>query len=182
MFVGEPCDRDGGPLDPELPPPVAELKEVTDWMLYGSCVAFELADFIYRHNQISASDFNTLCKLWGATLLPHDNTPPFSNHSELCQTIDKTPVRGVAWETISLSYSGPQPDDAPLWMESTHKIWFRDPWLLFKGMLENPEFQDFFDYAPLQQYDAYGGRRYENIMLGNWAWKQAVSNSEFCCL
>ena len=67
-------------------------------------------------------------------------------------------------------------------MESTHEIWFRDPWLLFKGMLENPEFQDFFDYVPLWQYDAHGGRQYENVMSGNWAWKQAVSNSEFCCL
>jgi len=47
---------------------------------------------------------------------------------------------------------------APLWMESTHEIWFRDPQLLFKGMLENPKFQDFFDYVPLQQYDAHGGR------------------------
>jgi len=181
VFVGEPCDSNGGPLDPESPPPVAKPKDMTDWTPYGSCVAFKLADFIYRRNQMSAGDFNMLCKLWGATLLPHDDTLPFSNHSELCQTINETPVRGVAWETISLSYSGPQPDDAPLWMESTHKIWFRDPRLLFKGMLENPEFQDFFDYAPLRQYDAHGGHQYENVMSGNWAWKQAVSNSEFCC-
>ena len=145
-------------MDPESPPPAAELKEVTDWTLYGSRVAFELADFIYRHNQMSAGNFNMLCKLWGATLLPHNDTPPFSNHSELCQTIDEIPVGGVTWETISLSYSGPQPDNAPLWMESTHEIWFRDPRLLFKGMLENPEFQDFFDYALLRQYDAHGGR------------------------
>jgi Plavaka transposase len=66
-------------------------------------------------------------------------------------------------------------------MESTHEIWYRDPRLLFKGMLENSEFQDFIDYAPLRQYDTDGDRQYENVMSGNWAWKQAVSNSEFCC-
>jgi len=110
-FLGKPCDSDGGLLDPELPLLVPKAK---DWTPYGSHVAFELADFIYRCNQMSAGNFNMLCELWKATLLPHDNTPPFSNYGELCQTIDKTPVRGVAWENISLSYTGLQLDDAPL--------------------------------------------------------------------
>ena len=179
--LGEPCDSDGGPLDPESPPLVAEVKDVTDWTPYGSRVAFELADFIYRRNQMSAGDFNALCELLKATRLPHDSTPPFSNYAELCRTIDETPVGGVAWESITLSYTGPRPDDAPSWMESTHELWYRDPRLTFKGMLENPEFQDFFNYAPLRRYDTHGDREYENLMLGNWAWKQAVSNSEFFC-
>lgn len=168
-------------LRPESPLLAAEEKDVTDWTPYGSRIAFELADFIYRRSQMSASDFNTLCKLWGATLLPHDDMPPFSNYAELCRTIDETPVGGVSWESISLSYTGPRPDDAPSWMESTYELWYRDPRLLFKGMLENPEFQDFFDYVPLRRYDAHGDRQYENVMSGNWAWEQAVSTSEFCC-
>ena len=180
-ILGEPCDSNGGPLDPGSPPLAAKEKDVTDWTPYGSCVAFELADFIYKCNQMSAGDCNTLCKLWEATLLPHDDVPPFSNYRELCRTIDETPVGGVAWESIDLSYTGPRPDNAPSWMESTHKVWYRDPRLVFKGMLENPEFQDFFDCAPLRQYDAYGNRQYENVMSANWAWKQAVSTSKFCC-
>jgi Plavaka transposase len=160
---------------------MAEARDVTDWTPYGSRIAFELADFIYRRNQMSAGDFNTLCELWGATL-PHDVPLPFSNYAELCRTIDKTTVGGVAWESINLSYNGPRPDDAPSWMENTHEIWYRDPRLLFKDMLEDTEFQDFFDYAPFRQYDAHGDRQYENVMSANWAWKQAVSNSEFCCL
>lgn len=168
-------------MDPESPPPLAEEKDATDWTPYNSRVAFELADFIYRRNQMSAGNFNILCKLWEAMLQPHDNTLPFSSHSELCRTIDETPVGEVAWESITLSYSGPRPDNAPSWMENSHEIWYRDPRLLFKGMLENPEFHGVFDYAPLRQYDANGDRQYENVMSGNWAWKQAVSNSEFCC-
>jgi len=41
-------------LDPGLPLLAAEVKEVTDWTLYGSHVAFKLADLIYRCNQMSA--------------------------------------------------------------------------------------------------------------------------------
>ena len=85
----------------------AEEKDASDWMPYNSRAAFELADFIYRCNQMSAGDFNILCKLWEAMLQPHNNTLPFSSYSELCRTIDETPVGGVAWESITLSYSGP---------------------------------------------------------------------------
>ena len=177
--LGQPCDSDGGPLDPGSPLRAAEAKGATDWTPYSSRVAFELADFIYRRNQMSAGDFNALCELWKATHLPHDGTSPFSNYAELCRTIDATPVGGVAWESITLSYTGPRPDDTPSWMESTHELWYRDPRLIFKGMLENPEFQDFFDYAPVRRYDARGDREYENLMSGNWAWKQAVSILSF---
>ena len=59
-------------------------------------------------------------------------------------------------------------------MESEYTIWFRDPCLLFKNMLENPEFAEHFDYALHREYDLNGFRRYENFMSGDWAWKQAV--------
>jgi Plavaka transposase len=59
-------------------------------------------------------------------------------------------------------------------MKNEYTIWFRDPLLLFKHMLENPSFASFFDYAPQQRF-ANGIRRYENFMSGDWAWKQAVS-------
>jgi hypothetical protein len=160
---------------------VAEATDDTDWTPYGSRIAFEVADFIYRRNQMSAGNFGMLCELWAATLLPHGDTPPFLNYDELCQTIDKTPVGGVAWESFKLSYSGSRPDDVPSWMENEHEIWYRDPRLLFKNMLANPEFQDFFDYAPLRQFDAHGDRKYENLMSGDWAWNQAVSDFRFSC-
>jgi hypothetical protein len=147
-----------------------EATDDTDWMPYDSRIAFELADFIYKCNQMSAGNFSMLCELWAATLRPHDDTPPFLNLEELCQTIDKTPVGGVTWESFKLSYDGPRPIDVPLWMESEYKIWYRDPRLLFKEMLANPAFQDFFDYIPFRQFDTHGDRRYENLMSGDWAW------------
>jgi hypothetical protein len=86
---------------------VAKATDDTDWTPYGSHIAFEVADFVYRCNQMSASNFGMLCKLWAAMLLPHGDTPPFLNYDELCQTIDKTPIRGVTWESFKLSYHGP---------------------------------------------------------------------------
>jgi hypothetical protein len=124
---------------------------------------------------MSAASFDTLCELWAATLAPHHTVPPFSNHRALCQTIDAIPIGGVSWESVSLVYSAPKPDDALPWMENEYTIWYRDPHALLKDMLGDPMFMDYFDYAPLRKYDANGDRQYENFMSGDWAWKQAVS-------
>ena len=70
-------------------------------------MSFEIADFVYRQNQMSAGDFNMLCKLWTATLMPHNDSPPFLNYHELCKMIDAMPIGGVAWQSMNLSYKGP---------------------------------------------------------------------------
>ena len=85
----------------------------------------------------------------------------------------------MAWQSIALLFDGPIAEDPPAWMEGEHTVWFIEPRLLFKKMLENPNFRDFFDYAPYRQYDTHGQRRYENFMSGDWAWKQAVSTCLF---
>ena len=60
-------------------------------------------------------------------------------------------------------------------MKAEHTVWFRDPRLLFKMMLENPDFQNSFNYAPFWQYNMHDQHHYKNFMSGNWAWKQAIS-------
>jgi hypothetical protein len=59
-------------------------------------------------------------------------------------------------------------------MTADYTIWYRDPRLLFLNMLENPDFVENFDYAPLRQFNSMGSRCYQNFMSGDWAWKQAV--------
>ena len=54
----------------------------------------------------------------------------------------------MAWQSIALLFDGPIAEDPPAWMEGEHTVWFIEPRLLFKKMLENPNFRDFFDYAP----------------------------------
>jgi Plavaka transposase len=169
-----PCEEDGTPLlDPETSP-VIPRQQSDNWTPYKNRITFELADFLYRREQMSGGNTDILLELWAASLACYNDSPPFSDHQNLYDTIDATPIGGVPWQNITLSYDGPCPEPPPLWMESEYTIWFRDPRLLFKTMLENPDFARFFDYTPYQQYDNEGKRRYEHFMSGNWAWKQAV--------
>ena len=178
QYVGAPCNEDGSPLlDPESPPPAIKPRESNDWTPYKDRIAFEAAEFLFKRRKMSQANIDFLCQLWAASLAPHHDVPPFSNHQELHRTIDSTPIGGVPWQSVSFSYDtdGLQPENAPTWMTDEYTIWFRDPRLLFKNMLENPSFADFFDYASHRQF-ANGTRRYENFMSGDWSWKQAVGH------
>ena len=174
-----PCEEDGTPLrvlNPETPPTIPRQRPDTgNWTPYKNRIAFELADFLYRREQMSAGNIDILLKLWTASLACHGESPPFSDHQDLYNTIDATPIGGVPWQCITLSYDGPLPEQPPLWMRSEYTIWFRDPLLLFKIMLETTGFNGLFDYVPYQQYDSKGKHRYEHFMSGNWVWKQAIS-------
>ena len=100
---------------------------------------------------------------------------PFFDHKDIYGTINAIPIDGVPWQSISLSYDGPIPKNSSSWMNAEHMLWFRDPCLLVKNMLENPDFQNSFDYTPFWQYDIDDQHCYQNFMLGDWVWKQAVS-------
>lgn len=156
--------------------PSIEVKSSDDWAPYNSRIAFETAEFLYKRCKMSASNIDTLLQLWAATLVQHGDTPPFSNHEDVYSTIDATPIGGVPWQSLAFSHNGARPEIVPKWMEHEYTTWFRDPHLLLKNMLQNPEFADSFDYSPLRQYDANGERYYDNFMTGNWAWKEAVSS------
>jgi hypothetical protein len=176
-ILGEPCNVDGNPLDPNSPEPTINIKDPDDWTPYDSRLAFETAEFAYKHCKMSAGNFDILSQLWAASLAPYDGAPPFASHSDLCKMIDTTPIGGIPWRSITLSYNGIKPDNAPPWMQAEYAVWYRDPYMLFKNMLENPEFADHFDYAPYRRYDTKGDRVYEHFMSGDWAWKQAVRDT-----
>ena len=71
---------------------------------------FEVADFLYRRNQMSGGDTDFIFHLWAASLAAHNDTPPFKNHAEMYETIDSTPVGDVPWESFTLEYDGVRPD------------------------------------------------------------------------
>ena len=166
-----------------IPPPAHETdKGPDDWTPYSSRLSFETADFLYRHNQMSGSDTNLLFSLWAASLACHSDTPPFTKHAEMLETIDSTSLGDVAWESFSLKYNGDLPTgagEAPSWMTAEHEVWFRDPQELVQNLLSNPDFASEFDYSPLQEYDKAENHRFQDFMSGNWAWEQAVSSRLF---
>lgn len=174
--AGKICDEYGRDIPPGTPPtPRASDRGPDDWTPYRNRTEFETADFLYRKNQMSAGDINTLTSLWGATLAPHGAKPPFHNHTDLYNTIDATPLGDVPWDSFSLKYDGDIPTgDVPSWMQDDYEVWFRDPKQLVENMLANPDFKDQFDYSPLQEYDVNEKHRFQDFMSGDWAWKQAV--------
>ena len=97
-----------------LPPPCNLDKGPNDWTPYKNRLQFEVADFLFRRNQMSAGDINFILSLWAASLVIHDDEPPFSNATELYGTIDQTPLGDVAWESFSLQYNELQPAENTL--------------------------------------------------------------------
>ena len=95
-----------------------------------------------------AGNFDILSQLWAASLTPYNDVLSFASHSDLCKTIDSMPIGGIPWQSITLSYNGMKPENAPPWMQAEYTVWYRDPCMLFKNMLENLEFVGHFDYAP----------------------------------
>ncbi|KAI0244992.1 hypothetical protein BJV78DRAFT_1159298 [Lactifluus subvellereus] len=45
--------------------------------------------------------------------------------------------------------------------------------MLVKDILANPDYKGQIDYAPVQEFEGSGHRRYRNFMSGDWAWEQA---------
>jgi len=78
---------------------------------YDSRLGFEVADFLYRRDQMSASGINFILSLWAASLAVHGDEPPFSNAHSMYDTIDSTPLGDVPWSSFTLQHNGTQPVD-----------------------------------------------------------------------
>jgi hypothetical protein len=176
---GQKCDQHGVNIAENTPPPPRESDHGPDnWMPYAGRVEFELAEFIYQRNQMSAPDIDTLLNLWNASAAENGGSAPFQNHKHLYDTIDATPLGDVPWETFSLKFNGDKPEgDAPPWMDASYDVWFRDPRKLVHNIISNPDFEKGFDYTPYQEHNSDHDRRYHNFMSANWSWKQAVCNT-----
>jgi len=175
LRAGQICDEGGNniPVDAS-PPPRGSDKGPDDWTPYNNRLQFEVADFLFRRNQMSAGDINHLLELWAACLAITDIEPPFWKATHLYNSIDSTPLGDVTWESFALQYNGHQPvENTPSWMQAEYDVWFRDPCTLIHNLLSNPDFKSGFDYVPYQEYAA-GVHRFQDMMSGNWAWKQAV--------
>jgi Plavaka transposase len=181
--TGQVCDQDGFDVPLDTPPPPRDSdRGPDDWTPYDNRLQFEVANFLYRRNQMSAGNINILLGLWAASLVIHDDEPPFSSASDLYDTIDSTPLGDVAWQSFSLRYNCPPDVSNPLpWMTAEYDVWFRDPRTLVHNLLANPDFKSGFDYAPYQEHMPDGVHRFGDFMSGNWAWNQAVRHPCSLC-
>jgi hypothetical protein len=60
---------------------------------------------------MSAGHIDTLLDLWATSLLEHGDELPFSNHTELYDTIDSTPLGNAPWEVFNIKYDGVLPEN-----------------------------------------------------------------------
>ncbi|KAG1775478.1 hypothetical protein EV702DRAFT_1180272 [Suillus placidus] len=172
----QPCDASGNFLPLGTPPCSLTEQSPDDWSPFRNRTEFETAEFLYSRAQMSAPNINTLLDLWAASLLKHDDQPPFADHKDLHKTINNIPIGGVNWQSFKIQYSGEKPaaPDVPPWMNQQFDVWYRDPREVTWNILANPDYVNEFDYRPFREYSLdKDERRYQDFMSGDWAWQQA---------
>ena len=137
-------------------------------------MAFQLTEFLYSHEQMSAAKINNLLAIMAAM---YDKDPPFHSHKDMYDTINTTMHRDSPWQLFSVMYSGAMPDgDPPSWMTAKYDMWYHDPKVVLEHQLANPDFKGEIDYATKVVVDADGHREVCDLMSGQWAFKQSVSS------
>lgn len=174
-------------LPPGSPPPPFD-KRPFDWTPFDNHIQFELAGFLYQHVQMSQTKIDELLELIaGLLLLATDGdttkTPPYSNHKELYEIIDSIKAGDAPWMCFTIKYNGPRPaaGHVPAWMDEEYEVWTRDTRTLAHIQLGNPDFANNFHKAPFRDFTGPNGSRvYCDLMSGEWAWEQCVS--DYCLL
>ncbi|KAH9855914.1 hypothetical protein C2E23DRAFT_720427, partial [Lenzites betulinus] len=169
---GRPCDANGDPVPPDAPPPPPQPRQANDYSPYHSRAQFELADFLFKKEQMSAGNINELMQLWAATLPPGQD-PPFANAKDMYESIDSIPLGDIPWQEFRVTYMGQRPDDnVPPWMLREYSVWFRCPRRVLHTQVGNPDFAHDIDFAPKQVFRG-DEREYKDFMSGDWAWNEA---------
>ena len=172
---GLPCDAEGIFLPLGTPPPPWDYPPPNDYSPFADRGAFELADLIFRKEQMSGANINELLQIWASTL-PPDKDPPFINKQHLYNTIDEIELGDAPWHSFSVLFDGEVAEgDTTPWKHTAYDIWYRDPLVVLKNQLKNPDFANEMDFAPKEVRDENDKRRYCDFMSGDWVWRQAVS-------
>ena len=175
--TGKICDANGMDLPEGTPPFPHTPHGQDDWTLYRNRLKFETAKHFFSKAQASAGEIDNILHLWGLSLAPHGDDPPFADHQDLYKTINSTPIGDAPWKSFRVKYTGNRPpEDPPSWMNQTYDVWYRDPRAIIKNILSNTDFNGEINYAPHRDFMEDGSRRYKNFMSGDWAWEQVVSN------
>ncbi len=171
---GKPCDSEGNILQDGTPPLPFIYRPPDDFTPFEDRASFELADLLYRRNQMPASQINDLLQIWSAKMNDQDSSP-FVNSNDLYSSIDATTIGSVPWQSFSVSYQGEiETESPPSWKTTEYEVFFRDPCEVLKTQLANPDFANEMDFSPKRVTDRQGKHRYQDFMSGNWAWQQAV--------
>ncbi|KDQ05944.1 hypothetical protein BOTBODRAFT_60809 [Botryobasidium botryosum FD-172 SS1] len=152
------------------------------WDPFSNRLEFDTVYFLFKKEQMSGPRINELLQLWAASLLKHNDEPPFTSMEDLYETLDAIPQGDAPWHSFSASYTGPRPTgrDTPAWMLREYTIWHRNPRTVVHNMFHNGDLDGEIDYTPYQDFLANGQRDWKNVMSANWAWRQADEIAATC--
>ncbi|KAG1837870.1 hypothetical protein C8R48DRAFT_622582, partial [Suillus tomentosus] len=183
VHTGTPCDMDGNDLNGSQPLPHEKPK--SPWHPFANRGHFSLADFVFRHNEMPGTQFDELMHIWAEVNGSEGGSgkpPPYANKKDLYDTIDAIDQGDVPWQSFTVQHDDVNSltgdPSAPQWKLAEYDVWFRDPRMLLRNQLSNPDFKDGFDHAPRQVYGNNHERVFGDFMSGNWAWNQCNELSE----
>lgn len=171
---GVPCDNIGTPLPPNAPPPPRSAAPDGDWSPFEDEVQFGTADFLFRRVEMSKDNIDYLLELWGLSLMKHGDLGPYDNYQQLYAAIDAVKVGDAPWKCFKTGGEVRADGTSPDWARQEYEIWYRDPDVVIRNMLDNPDFNGEFDTAPYVELDRDGKRRWSDFMSGNFSWKRCV--------
>jgi hypothetical protein len=117
---------------------------------------------------------NFLMRLWEQSLEKHNDTGPFESNEHMHAVIDGIKHGDAPWRRFVTSYNGEKGPGCSSWKRAEYEVVYRDPDVVIRNLLANPDFDGHFDYAPYVQLDSNGNRKWDNYMSGNFAWRHAV--------
>ena len=135
---------------------------------------FELCNLLYRWNEMPAGQINNLLNIITAMNAMSWGEVPFATHKDIYSTIDVTNLGDTPWDHFNLNYQGEKNANPSLWQSEDFTLWFCNPLTVLHNLLSNPDFNGVFNYSSFQECNKDSNHRYENLMLGNWCWKQAI--------
>ena len=150
------------------------------WFPYESHIQFELADFLYGHNQMSQGNTDILLNLINAMITSHGDCVPFKNHSDMHSTIDVATLGEAPWDHFTLSYNGPLPkgvsrEEILAWMIEKHEVWFHNPVTLWKICFQIPPSRMGLIVLHIKNVHWMGLIDSVTSCQGTGPWQQAVS-------
>ncbi|KAF8814457.1 hypothetical protein BYT27DRAFT_7219837 [Phlegmacium glaucopus] len=173
-LTGRPCDEEGRFLPDGTPPLPRSNAGPDNWDPFDDEVQFLMGDFLYRQEEMSAGNIDTLLDLWALSMAKNDDLGPFTSYEHMYATIDNINQGDAPWKSFTMSYAGELGPNAPSWQLEDYEVWFRDPDVVIRNMLNNPDFAGQFDYAPYIDLDKAGQRRWNEFMSGNFSWRHTT--------
>ncbi|KAF8876420.1 hypothetical protein BD779DRAFT_1613320 [Infundibulicybe gibba] len=173
ILEGVPCTIDGSDLAPGTKAIPCSTKLPTDWDPFDDEAQFRTGDLLYRKVEMSGGNIDELMDIWATSKVASGDPAPFVSHEHMYATIDAITHGDAPWKSFHTGYVGEVGVNAPSWQLQDYEVWYRDPSVVIKNMLDNPEFHGEFDYAPFVEVDKSGQRCWNEFMSGNFSWRHA---------